>query len=255
MSKSVTVPFSGATSFTLFPKLPPELRLKIWEIALPGSRIVKVEKVLTARGGQLLQRRNIRGIFGGPNLMRSANCIVKPFCSPITLLSVNQEARAFALGKYQLPFKAVKGLGHVRFDLHGDVLFVQDWDTFLKLASSLGWAVPGVGNGSGPSGIHHFMYGGPWSNIIHSLDLLRDPETLVAERVNLSSIYTSLLWTEDQLSGFLSKQLQTSKKIRVSLKTVEEMHKLAKLSSVCLVCQELNFLLIGYDLESSNQPR
>ena len=34
---------SGLQEFTLFPELPAELRLKIWDFALPGPNVITVE--------------------------------------------------------------------------------------------------------------------------------------------------------------------------------------------------------------------
>jgi hypothetical protein len=42
-SSTISAKRHGGTTFTLFPKLPPELRVRIWEFALPEDpRVIKV---------------------------------------------------------------------------------------------------------------------------------------------------------------------------------------------------------------------
>ncbi|KUJ08841.1 uncharacterized protein LY89DRAFT_690819 [Mollisia scopiformis] len=43
---------SGGTMFTLFNRLPMELRLKIWEAALPGPRVVNIREKRLKRSRQ-----------------------------------------------------------------------------------------------------------------------------------------------------------------------------------------------------------
>jgi hypothetical protein len=68
-------PTSSGESFYLFPKLPTELRLIIWSLALPKGRVVSIKD--------------------------TASSLVATY-DPVTLLHVNQEARELALKSYHL---------------------------------------------------------------------------------------------------------------------------------------------------------
>jgi hypothetical protein len=65
------------TEFELFPKLPLELRRKVWKMALPGPRVIEVKFVVDGR------KNNHR------------------FCAKIpVLLHVSQESRTEAMREY-----------------------------------------------------------------------------------------------------------------------------------------------------------
>lgn len=91
---SVQQPGYGATTFTCFPKLIPELRLMIWRAAFPRGRIVKIESQLKDY------------IYYGHPL-------------PSTLM-INQESRKETLRHYLLYcqddelFRRVRGWSHLR---------------------------------------------------------------------------------------------------------------------------------------------
>jgi hypothetical protein len=100
-------------SFHLFPKLPVELRLKIWKLNMPEARILKISTAT----------RTYNSATGG--VTYSAK-IVKPSCTTPPNLHVNQESRTEALKLYK-PIFATR-LGHpVFFDFSKDYLwFVGD---------------------------------------------------------------------------------------------------------------------------------
>jgi hypothetical protein len=84
--------------FTFFPKLPPELRLKIWDMGLPGPRVITI---LPAGG------------WSGPDY-RFGKCDQSP-----VHLQVNVEARLSALKKYHLAFDSLdlsRGPKYFRFE-------------------------------------------------------------------------------------------------------------------------------------------
>ncbi|KAG4442150.1 hypothetical protein IFR05_002363 [Cadophora sp. M221] len=87
--------------FTLFPKLPLELQLTIWGLALPGPIIVRIVMKNISKG-------RIRAK------------------SPIAaLLHVSEESRAVALKKYELVENSVSGLEPIYFDFNSDTLFTD----------------------------------------------------------------------------------------------------------------------------------
>ncbi|CZT50555.1 uncharacterized protein RSE6_11563 [Rhynchosporium secalis] len=80
--------------FTLFPALPPELRLMIWKFALPGPRVIALltrEETTTSN-----PNRNTSWKF--------YDDFKSPASSNPVLLHVNQESRALVLSNYQLTF-------------------------------------------------------------------------------------------------------------------------------------------------------
>jgi 2EXR family len=87
-SSTISAISHGGTTFTLFPKLPQELRVKIWEYALPeGPRVVKV-------------------YYQGQQSMEPKFKIRAEVSDPATsLLRVSVEARIVALKAYPLAFQ------------------------------------------------------------------------------------------------------------------------------------------------------
>lgn len=109
-------PLQEVKTFTLFPELPPELRLKIWKHALSEPRISMIEQTMPPH-------RN-RFIF--------------KFClAPPTFLHVNDESRSLAQKAYQLAFEG--GLEAPQFfNFQFDSLHLQlrthvpDWSENLE---------------------------------------------------------------------------------------------------------------------------
>ncbi|KAH6724299.1 hypothetical protein BKA61DRAFT_588202 [Leptodontidium sp. MPI-SDFR-AT-0119] len=101
-AKSAT-PCHGSTScqtFTLFPKLPSELRLEVWKFALPGSRVVEV----------LYNASNGRSCYSS--------------CPPPIHLSVSYEARQVALERYKLSFATLMSPPIIYFDMEIDQIYI-----------------------------------------------------------------------------------------------------------------------------------
>ncbi|KAL2074935.1 hypothetical protein VTL71DRAFT_8715 [Oculimacula yallundae] len=92
--------------FTLFPKLPLELRLMIWECALPAPRIIALV------ASELLPT----------NSTKRYNAVKKPSPSNPVLLFVSYESRTVVLSTYRLVFR---NLLHtpLYFDFSKDMLF------------------------------------------------------------------------------------------------------------------------------------
>jgi hypothetical protein len=84
--------------FTLFPKLPAELRRMIWHRSLPGPRVVEV-------------------LFAD----RYGFCFSP--CPIPTALHVNREARDIALESYKACFATLKATSRIYFDMEVDILF------------------------------------------------------------------------------------------------------------------------------------
>jgi 2EXR family len=93
--------------FIFFPKLPMELRLKIWTLALPGPRIIEI-----------YQNFNIGIRFG--NEIQANN-------PPPALFHVNREAREVASKKYMKLYNNIDSqlyFCHPRFDPNEDTIFI-----------------------------------------------------------------------------------------------------------------------------------
>lgn len=117
------------TQFRLFPELPPELRLKIWHLALPGPRVVEFERPLS-------WTHQIRGL---PWLVWYP---VQHSCQPKSPLSaVNREARDVFYAEY-LPVTKAEFLSALPMSI-GDGLFNVRQDTlFLSGASNNDYMQP-----------------------------------------------------------------------------------------------------------------
>jgi len=100
-----------ATTFTLFPKLPPEIRLKIWRYITPGPRIVEIQYATEPK-------RLVESIPGtlrpvGPGwISKDPQPIVLHIC---------QESRMEALKRYQLALGTYENLIYVDFSV--DILY------------------------------------------------------------------------------------------------------------------------------------
>jgi hypothetical protein len=80
---------SKSQRFSLFPKLPPEIRLEIWRLSLPGPRVLQVVRTLPSTASP-----DHHGALG------QAQYKVRPVSyggHQIPILSVNRESRAEAL--------------------------------------------------------------------------------------------------------------------------------------------------------------
>jgi hypothetical protein len=111
---SASVPFSPeptsttTPTFTLFPKLPPELRLKICKLALPNSRVIMIRKPYCKLKAQHPHH----------------HCRDKSLAPP-HLLHVNRECREVALKYYNLAFADYLH-NPVYFDFSRDFLCFED---------------------------------------------------------------------------------------------------------------------------------
>ncbi|KAH8784373.1 hypothetical protein BGZ57DRAFT_925369 [Hyaloscypha finlandica] len=107
-----TIPVEEPPSlkFTLFPKLPPELRNKIWEFALPGPRKITIETWDCVIVHVKLQHRHRQ--------QQNKSDI------PVTL-HVCRDSRAIALKHYSLAF-SYRLLRAVYFDFEIDTLHLVD---------------------------------------------------------------------------------------------------------------------------------
>ncbi|KAE9376149.1 hypothetical protein N431DRAFT_532400 [Stipitochalara longipes BDJ] len=150
----------------------------------------------------------------------SKDKLVKPFAFPIALLSVSHEA--VALDNYQLPFQGILGLERVYFHVKSDILFIQDRSTIEIVSKGL---LSQSECGKGREEVRHLMYSGWWQHMFPALKYFGELETFVVEDWDVN-----VEWEEDQLSSYLGFCAEASKDFRVTLKTAEEMNKLAELS-------------------------
>jgi hypothetical protein len=105
------------SEFTLFRKLPPELRLKIWKCAMPGERFVRVTQIKrTTWRKPLPSGCMFRLTYGSERDLAHI---------PTILLHVCQESRTFALQRFK-PFLDSPWYDiPVHFDFEGDTLLVE----------------------------------------------------------------------------------------------------------------------------------
>lgn len=108
---------NACSIFTLFSKLPVELRLMVWKYALPGQRVFKFDgkgfviQTFPYEGHDenILSRYNyhLRGYHFDQE--RKLKPIKVAFKAPYSLLATNKEARAATLEQYTLTFMPQPG--------------------------------------------------------------------------------------------------------------------------------------------------
>ncbi|KAN0112465.1 hypothetical protein V8E51_005416 [Hyaloscypha variabilis] len=105
--------------FPLFPKLPPEIRNKIWELSMPEPRIVRIEH--DPRDMSTVELEEIK-LEAGCNPWWRARAVAGPV--PV-LLHVNKEARSF-MGQYYKLFFGNQTQGRpIYFDAARDTLLLD----------------------------------------------------------------------------------------------------------------------------------
>ncbi|RYP22332.1 hypothetical protein DL765_001684 [Monosporascus sp. GIB2] len=122
-------------NFPMFKDLPPELRIKIWQHAMPEARTVIVESpfaVARNRAPRSLEEAFLR--TSDENVQHTWRSTTK---IP-ALLHVNSEARHEALKRYQLSLGAGKAQPRIYVDFHRDTLFFGH--TELKPECAKLWA-------------------------------------------------------------------------------------------------------------------
>ncbi|KAL2072981.1 hypothetical protein VTL71DRAFT_10305 [Oculimacula yallundae] len=110
----VTQQQQATAAFPLFQKIPKELRLKIWALAVPGPRTVTLTMV------------------GSPKTdisVKSTSCVP-------AMLHVNLEAREVALKKYSLVEGSIEGLKPIYFDFDMDTLVLNHESIMARLPNT-----------------------------------------------------------------------------------------------------------------------
>ncbi|RYC64675.1 hypothetical protein CHU98_g1547 [Xylaria longipes] len=107
----------GATSFTKFRDLPPELRIKIWQFAVPEARTVVIKSPFTRQNHiPTSLDEALPQAHDGEETWQSTTQIP-------ALLHVNAEARHEALKHYSLSLGVGKGQPRVYVDFDRDTIF------------------------------------------------------------------------------------------------------------------------------------
>lgn len=100
--------------FHLFPKLPTELRLKIWRATFPGRRLVPIKAQTSPGTVDLTSRRN------DPASNGFTSCVVIP-----KALRICKESRIEAERFYQLSFGVGDHPPRIYFDFSTDALYIN----------------------------------------------------------------------------------------------------------------------------------
>jgi hypothetical protein len=100
------------SSFPQFGKLPKEIRLEIWEAALPGPRIVELRERPLKSSGHLTPITSF-----------------KSYCRAPDILFACRESHEVAIRHYERAFDMVASHPETWFDFHRDVLYIR-WDKF-----------------------------------------------------------------------------------------------------------------------------
>lgn len=228
MSNNNISPPPAAATFTVFPKLPTELRLKIWKHALSGRRVVKIARYETEGGLQVFQMRGMnRSGATDPNTLS----IIKAVFPPITLLSVNCEARDVVLSNYETPFKGIPGALPIHFDFDRDILFIQDMGTLETFFRALSQNTE-ASSGGGPHAqrkLQHLMLLGQWTVVLRFAKFLVDLETLTLEPK-----FPNTAIVEGTVTDYLRNLAKATngKDFQVGFMSAEEMNRLVAVTNL-----------------------
>lgn len=127
-STSLSTKPKRATSFTKFGELPPELRVTIWQLAMPEARTVVIQSPYTKRSRGPTSLESL--LPGSQDTWRSATQIP-------ALLHVNSEARYEALKHYSLSLGVGAAQPRIYVDFKHDTVFFGDAE--LKSECSSLW--------------------------------------------------------------------------------------------------------------------
>ncbi|PVH84873.1 hypothetical protein DL98DRAFT_71805 [Cadophora sp. DSE1049] len=139
-------------TFTLFSKLPLELRCMVWRFALPPPKVVKISRDLS--DGRSASS-SVLGLFtrrGNPRPSSSVNC---------SLLSVNNESRELALSVYRLDF-GNRLARPTYFDCISDSLYFPDNWVLIEFLYPLTQNKYIKSNQDENTKIKHVVLGVPW---------------------------------------------------------------------------------------------
>lgn len=113
--------------FTIFNRLPLEIRLRIWELGLPSDRIIKINKrdVLSSS----FANKNV--VIHEDGLPRGTLNVI---CTNPGMLGACAESRKVALGRYKLSFATRLENRPIFFDKERDILFFEDTHTLNQFS-------------------------------------------------------------------------------------------------------------------------
>lgn len=116
----------GSPTFKLFDQLPPEIRLQIWEAALPGPRVIGIVE-------RRVKRRDNRTpdtpFWCRDDLLAAMLALWSHSKAPSTLLAC-KESNQVASKCYVPSFAFAGSISETYFDFHRDTLYLR-FDTFL----------------------------------------------------------------------------------------------------------------------------
>ncbi|TGJ81134.1 hypothetical protein E0Z10_g7623 [Xylaria hypoxylon] len=118
-TSTLTVNPHGATSFPKFRELPAELRIKVWQFAMPGARTVIIKSPHTRKNVPTSLDEALPQALDGEMTWQSTTRIP-------ALLHVSAEARHEALKHYSLALGVDKAQPRVYIDFNRDTIFFGD---------------------------------------------------------------------------------------------------------------------------------
>jgi hypothetical protein len=126
------ITLSSERKFTCFPKLPDELKLRIWSFATPGQRVITIKQILHGFEESIHVRRyRIGRVMNGYRTPHKRTipliAIVK---QPVTT-AVCHDSRTVFLKQYPPCFE-LRLIHPVYFNMNRDTLLFEDIDVFLE---------------------------------------------------------------------------------------------------------------------------
>jgi hypothetical protein len=122
---------TAATEFTLFPELPPELRLKIWELAIPNQRVVQLQGYKPSDSLPLGVITSREGVPAMMSVSREARSVALKFYTMISITAARQRVY-FSTDRDIFCFTT-----KLPFCLFFDTVFQSEWNTMAREISHI----------------------------------------------------------------------------------------------------------------------
>jgi hypothetical protein len=122
---------TAATEFTSFPRLPPELRLKIWKLAIPNQRVVQLQGDGLSDNlplGVLTLREDVPAMI---SVSREARSVALKFYTMISITATRQRFY-FSTDRDILCFTT-----ELPFCLFSDMVSQREWNTMAREISNI----------------------------------------------------------------------------------------------------------------------
>ena len=125
------ITLSSERKFTCFPKLPDELKLRIWSFATPGQRVITIKEIIDGFGESIHVRQyRIGRVMSGYRTPKRTFPLIAIVKQPVTT-AVCHDSRTVFLKQYPPCFEVCL-IHPIYFNVNRDTLLFEDIDVFLE---------------------------------------------------------------------------------------------------------------------------